>query len=219
MSGGIAGRAGPPWATGSALTTSKASGTKPTVSLARWTFVIVSTVRIGRRSCPAESRQPPTPPGSSRTAWIGTVVSVLGGRRRNDRRRPIIAPFGLKRTENHRKTTTEHTEVTERKLPGKTSVVSVVSVVAVKLRAPLFSSWLSQLDERLPLLVEALGAVAGESLHGRGDRRLVEVRFGDHVGFEPAAQPLVVPVRGERVFVGLRADVAQRPHPPRAAGD
>ena len=45
----------------------------------------------------------------------------------------------------------------------------------------------------------------------------IEVRLGDHVRLEAAGEPLVVPVGGERILVGQRADVAQRPHAARAA--
>src|SRR5256885_84152 len=59
------------------------------------------------------------------------------------------------------------------------------------------------------LAFEARAVVLREPGNAFEDRVGVEVRLGDDVGLETAAQPVVVEIRSHRIFVRERADVAQ----------
>src|SRR5438128_1198443 len=72
----------------------------------------------------------------------------------------------------------------------------------------------------LPLLPRyARRAIVGEALDRVENRIGIEVRLGNDIRFEPAREPLVIPVGGERVLVGQFTDVTERPHPSRSAGN
>src|SRR5262245_45156890 len=50
-------------------------------------------------------------------------------------------------------------------------------------------------------------------------RLRVQVRFSDDIGFKSAGQPLVIPVRRQRIFIHQPGNIAQRPHAPRSGAD
>ena len=61
-------------------------------------------------------------------------------------------------------------------------------------RAVRDSSSISRLAKHFALPCDALLAFFGETLHCCENRFRIQMRFGDHLSFQPAGEPLIVPV-------------------------
>src|SRR5687767_1572167 len=59
-----------------------------------------------------------------------------------------------------------------------------------------------QFRQQIALTSHAAVALAREAGNAGQDRRGVEMRLGNHVRLETASQPLVIPIRRHRIFVG-----------------
>src|ERR1700690_4222748 len=64
------------------------------------------------------------------------------------------------------------------------------------------------------LLGNPLGVVARETFDPFENRFRIEMGFLDHFFFQSPGEPLIVPVRGQRIGVGQRPQTLYRPDPP-----
>ena len=69
------------------------------------------------------------------------------------------------------------------------------------------------------LLRETFLTIFCEALDPGEDGIRIEMCFGDHVRFQAAGEPLIVPVRGKGIPVGEWSDIADGPHAARARTD
>src|SRR5665213_2645326 len=68
----------------------------------------------------------------------------------------------------------------------------------------------------LALAANAFFARLREALNPVEDRLRIQMCFGNHLCFQTACQPLVVPVRSQGIIVRQRPEAANRPDAPRA---